>query len=198
MRSENEETLEVYQETVDLYLRSTPTEVDKHLESWLTGMVTGLPADAHIFEIGSGGGRDALYLQSLGYTVQCSDAIPGFVEALQKVGLNAVLFNALTDEYPAGLFDLVFADAVLLHFTVKEFRYVIRKVYGTLNKDGRFAFTMKVGEGNEWSNAKLNAPRFFQYWRSGSLKTILDEAGFQVDELDESSPGWLHVVTSKK
>lgn len=71
-----------------------------------------------------------MYLQSLGYAIRCSDTIPGFVETLQKAGLDAFLFNSLRDEYPPNLFDLVFTDTALLRFTAKKnFQYSIQKIY---------------------------------------------------------------------
>ena len=49
-------------------------------------LLAGVDKSAKIFEIGSGSGHDALYLQSRGYRVDCSEASPAAVKVLKERG----------------------------------------------------------------------------------------------------------------
>jgi len=157
---------------------------------------------AKILEIGSAFGRDADYMEALGYTVQRTDASSSFVKLQQEQGHDAQLLNVLTSLLPAGL-DMVFASAVLLHFTRDEARAVIGKVYDSLNANGRFVFILKIGDGEETTDAKLGAPRYFCYWQALDIEKELRAAGFATvkivtaDDYRSDKPYWLLISAVK-
>ena len=83
MSKENEKTLEVYKEKAYLYL-SNSVEHDKldpkrakqkreKLEKLITSNFSSLPEHAKVFEIGSGDGSNAKFIQNLGFNVTASD-----------------------------------------------------------------------------------------------------------------------------
>ena len=117
-------------------------------------------------------------------------------------GKLATRHNAIEDDLQSE-YDLVFADAVLLHFTREETKIVANKVFNSLSPIGRFALTLKEGEGDEWSDTKLSAARYFCYWGSKSIYEVLTETGFTTvetqvsDSTRENQPKWLHIVASK-
>ena len=119
---------------------------------------------------------------------------------MQQKGFDAKVLNAITDELPQGL-DFVLANAVLLHFTRDEATQVIGKVYGALNTNGKFAFTLKQGEGEGWSEEKLGAPRFFCYWTEPQIREVLESTGFGDVEIggDKATVNatWLQIVAKK-
>jgi predicted TPR repeat methyltransferase len=146
-------------------------------------------------------GRDAAYLQEQGYTVECTDVTEGFVELLKEKGFAARKLNAITDSI-GEQYDLILASAVLLHFTREEVAQVLRKIYQSLNDDGIFAFTLKEGEGEEWSSEKLDAPRFFCYWTADQIAEYLQDAGFEKIDISEGKVGargvsWLQIIAKK-
>lgn len=197
----NEMTLRSYRARVNEYCEGTSQEVSENLGRWLNSAVAGLPLDSRILEIGSGHGRDAAYLEAKGYKVECSDAVPGFVEHLEARGLNARQLNILTDSI-GGTYRLVLAVAVLLHFTSTDVKRVIAKAHEALEPNGRFAFCVKAGDGEEWSHAKIGLPRYFHYWSANRLQQILGRSGFSrydlVEQpLDERQEGWLCVCAHK-
>lgn len=197
----NDKTIASYDGHVSDYIDGTVHEVSGTIKEWIDRTFEDVPKDARILEFGSAFGRDAAYLQNLGYQIACTDATPAFVDELQQRGFNANVLNAITDELPQGT-DIVLANAVLLHFTRDEAATVIGKVYDALNVGGKFAFTLKQGEGEEWSEYKLGAPRFFTYWTDAQIHDVLAGAGFDDISVlgDRSTPEhsmWLQIIAKK-
>lgn len=177
MTGSNARTLLSYDQRVEAYVDGTSQEVSGPAKGWLDEALLGLPRDARLLELGSAFGRDAAYIQALGYSLECTDAVPGFVELLTQRGFSARLFNLLTDEL-AGPYDLIIANAVLLHFNQAEFSQVLAKIKAALGPGGRFAFSLKAGQGEGWSTEKIGAPRYFCYWTPQDLEPHLRAAGF--------------------
>ncbi len=200
MSETNNTTIESYNAHIQEYIDGTPQEVSGVVKEWLDGSLADVPKDAKVLEFGSAFGRDAEYLTGLGYSVACTDATPAFVDLLRSKGFNANVLNAITDDLPQGL-DFVLANAVLLHFTRDEAEQVIKKVYGALNENGKFAFSLKQGEGEGWSEEKLGAPRFFCYWTEPQIREVLETTGFGDIEVNgdkaTANATWLQIVAKK-
>lgn len=196
----NELTLQSYQAKTDEYIESTPP-IDNVIKEWLDQALSSIPREGTVLEVGSGFGRDAEYIREKGFEVECSDAVPNFVEVLQKKGFKARLLNVITDEF-GNKYDMILADAVLLHFTPEESASVMDKVYGTLPGKGIFALRMKKGNGPVWSREKLGEPRYFHYWQENDLKELLTDHGFEWLSMTESytahnDTNWMHIITRK-
>ncbi|EPY02570.1 class I SAM-dependent DNA methyltransferase [Magnetospirillum fulvum] len=194
----NDATLRTYRDHVQDYIDGTAQSVSGATQDWIDAALAGLPDTARLLELGSAFGRDAAYIESHGFALECTDAVPEFVACLQAAGHNARLFNALTDDLNSS-YDLIFANAVLLHFTRDEFASVLGKMLRALAPGGRFAFSLKRGEGESWSSAKVGAPRFFCYWEPEPLDSALRRAGFFTWTIDEARtgrahPDWLYVI----
>lgn len=200
MSETNTTTLQSYEGHIQEYIDGTPQTVDGVVQEWLDAAVAGLPKNAKILEFGSAFGRDASYLQSLGYSVECTDATEGFVDLLQQKGFSARKLNAITDDIN-GSYALVLANAVLLHFTRDETADVLQKVLRALNPGGKFAFTLKQGEGEKWTENKLNAPRYFCYWTQEHISQLLTESGYSdvkvEGDRETKNFTWLHIIASK-
>lgn len=160
----------------------TPTVVEGDVKQWLGKAIEGLKKTSIILELGSGPGRDALYLESFGYSVQRSDASDGFVNRLREGGYKTKKINAITDAL-GGPYDLIFANCVFLHFTKNEFEKVLNKITKSLSPRGILAFSVKRGEGSEMISNKVNAPRFFQYWSMEELRKVLNKHGYNVNKI---------------
>jgi SAM-dependent methyltransferase len=203
MNQTNPTTVQSYDDHIQEYIDGTPQTVEGFVQEWIDRALEGLPTDAKILELGSAFGRDANYIESKGFRVERTDVTPGFVTLLQEQGHAARLLNAITDDFGSG-YDLIFADAVLLHFTREETRSVIAKAYGALSEHGRLAFTVKYGEGETWSDEKLGAPRFFCYWTKETMQPLLETAGFaSINIRDDftatvgSKAKWVQVIADK-
>lgn len=200
MNGSNSETLRSYQERVKEYIDGTAQEVTGAAKDWIDAALLGLPPQARIVELGSAFGRDAAYMGSQGFQIECTDAVPGFVSQLQSCGFKARLFNAITDELE-DQYDLILANAVMLHFNRDEFSVVLNKLFRSLKHGGRFAFSLKRGHGESWSHEKIGAPRYFCYWQGADLAAPLRHAGFTDWTIAEAQTTrahaqWLFVIAS--
>lgn len=200
MNDENSKTLQSYESKFVEYVTVTINTVQGSMKEWLDDATKGLPLDADILEVGSGSGRDAKYLHSKGYTVHCSDVPEGFLTILKAQGFDTRRLNVVTDGID-GIYDLVLANAVLLHFTDADMESVLSKVYNALSSNGRLAFSLMKGEGSQWTDNKIGASRYFNYWQQDELTELLHKTGFKtVDiKLTTNSKGveWLMVVAAK-
>jgi|HubBroStandDraft_4_1064222.scaffolds.fasta_scaffold127967_1 SAM-dependent methyltransferase len=192
-------TIGSYNAHVPEYVAKTPKEVSGNVKIWVDASLGYLAVDAEILEIGSASGRDADYIESRGYKVTRSDAAISFVELLRRQGHpDTRLLNAITDDL-GGPYDMIFADAVLLHFTEAETATFLGKVRSSLKPTGIFSFRLKRGDGSEWTNEGLNAPRFFQYWQPDTLEELLRIKEFDVLSLEDKQStfnpySWLQVI----
>jgi SAM-dependent methyltransferase len=196
----NEKTLRSYDENVRAYVEGTAHQVGGPPRDWMDRALDGLAPNARIIEIGSAFGRDAAYLASKNFVVECTDAAPGFVEELRARGFRAKTFNVLTDAFD-GAYDLILANAVLLHFDRDQTPGVLAKARAALNPGGRLAFSLKGGDGEGWSSAKLGAPRYFCYWRAEQLAPLLRAAGFAQwsiveARMNRAHADWIYVVAA--
>jgi len=187
-----------YQAAADRYAqRSRPAVGGSHAPI-LDGVVELLPA-GRLLELGSGPGWDADYLERLGLRVQRRDVTPAFVEQMQANGHDARILDARKDDL-GGPWDGVLANAVLLHLSRSEFSAVVTRLAKVVRPGGIFAFTLKEGDGEHWSEAKLELPRWFVYWREPELRSTLEAAGWTVLSM-ERVPGpadvWLNVIAQR-
>jgi cyclopropane fatty-acyl-phospholipid synthase-like methyltransferase len=172
--------------------------VDGPVKEWLDTLFEGVQSDARILEIGSAFGRDAKYIESMGYSVHRTDASSGFVGYLRANGEDAETLNVLTDTIDEESFDVIFADAVFLHFTKEEFISALKNVHTALLTGGRLGLTLKNGDGEEITRQKMNDDRYFRYWRAPELASTLSEAAFKNISIGEAIGGkWLHVFAEK-
>lgn len=199
-QNDNSLTLQSYQDKTQEYVKGTPP-IDDAIRTWLNTSLGLIPKDGKILEVGSGFGRDAEYVREQGFDIECSDAVPNFVELLQSKGFNTRLLDLLKDQL-GGSYDMVLADAVLLHFTPEESALVARKIHEALIPGGIFALRMKQGDGAVWTEEKLGEPRYFYYWNADELKSMLTACGFEWLGMTESFTGhnnasWMHIILRK-
>jgi predicted TPR repeat methyltransferase len=197
--NDNDTTLQSYEENVQKYVDGTPHGISGDVKQWIDQALSYLSKGSTILELGSGFGRDAVYIEAKGYKVERTDAAKAFVELMQSQGQQAKVLNAIADDY-GGLYAMVYANAVLLHFEPAETKQVLAKIYSSLESNGILAFTVKEGEGESWSEEKLNAPRYFCYWQESDLRQTVEEAGFTIIELTKGSTRnsqWLQVIAKK-
>lgn len=193
--SYNDQTLEAYEKNLQSYIEKTPQIVSGSFKEWLDRVLYYIAIDASILEIGSAFGRDADYIELKGYSVQRSDATQSFLDYLHEQGCEACKLNILTDPL-VDHYDVIFANAVLLHFTPTEFNHILEKIYQALHPQGIFAFSVKRGYGYGWSDKKLSDARYFCYWQVPELSNVLINNNFKIVEVDQDDL-WIRIITCK-
>lgn len=196
-RDASDITLNTYERTASRYAAlSTPTSqtIAKFLDQIVERVGKG-----RILELGSGPGTDAIYLETNGASVQRTDGARSFVEMMMKQGFAAHQLDIRQSEF-GGPFSCVLANAVLLHLSRAECRDFMLRIRSAIEPGGILAFTVKAGDGAGFTWEKLNAPRYFTYWKAAELRALLAFAGWKV-ELLETIPSqprpWLQVIAAK-
>lgn len=218
MSIENKRTLEIYQEKAHVYL-ATSDEHDKlnpikakqkreKLEKLIKISFSSFPKYAKVFEIGSADGKNAKFIESIGFEVTASDTADDFIKASQNKGLKTIKFNALEDEFPGKYFG-VFCWRVFVHFTREDVLKIIQKVYDTLEDGGIFVFNAINREtrevDNEWVDFEgdyhMGAERYYNYFYQKELDDIIKHTKFQIrnfyKEGGEDNNKWLVYVLKK-
>ena len=201
MDENNDKTIRAYEQGLREYNAAAVPQVIGSLKDWVDASLAVLPQGARVLEIGSAHGRDADYIEARGFVVDRTDAASSFVKYMQSKGHQARTLNALTDDF-GGPYAMVYANAVLLHFTGEQVAHVLQKVRNALSDNGLFAFSVKIGEGDAWSDAKLNSPRYFTYWQEAPLRKLLADARFETVFWEEGQTGhdngtWYHITAKR-
>lgn len=201
-KNPNEQTLQTYKEKLQEYIDNTPKVINDAEYPWIDQALSYIPKDGTILELGSGAGRNAEHIVERHYNLECTEAVAEFVEIMQNNGLNARLLNILTDDIKEK-YDMVLANAVLVHFTEQQCELVFQKAYDALNAHGIFAVSVKIGEGEKWTNEKLEAPRYFKYWQPDAIKDLAEKFGFEwlsmsSGEVSLKNASWLYIILRKR
>ena len=218
MSKENKKTLEVYKEKAHLYL-ATSIEHDKidpvkakkkreKLEELIKANFSSLPKNAKVFEIGSGDGTNAKFIENLGFDVTASDVADDFIKATQSQGLKTINFNALEDDFPEKYY-AIFCWRVFVHFTKEDAQKIIQKAYDALENNGIFIFNAMNREtkniDSEWldfdNEYHLGAERYYNYFTKTDLDDIIQQTKFQIANFEkeggENNNRWLIYVLKK-
>ena len=218
MSKENKKTLEVYKEKAHLYL-ATSIEHDKidpvkakkkreKLEELIKANFSSLPKNAKVFEIGSGDGTNAKFIENLGFDVTASDVADDFIKATQSQGLKTINFNALEDDFPEKYY-AIFCWRVFVHFTKDDALKIMEKVYDALEDNGIFIFNAINREiksiDNEWVDFEgeyhMGAERYYSYFTKKDLDTIIQKTKFKIEDFHKDGGSnnnkWLVYVLRK-
>jgi trans-aconitate methyltransferase len=190
-----ERTVAAYEANVDAYLAGTPQAVNADVAELLDELVERAPGRT-VLEVGTGPGHEADYLEERGMAVHRTDAAAAFVDRLLAAGYEARLLDVRTGDL-RGPYDAVLANAVLHHLSRPALTAALTRICAATQLQGVFALTMKEGDGEAWSSAKLGTPRWFVYWREPDLRSVLQQAGWSVLRLDHvhgRDDDWLYTL----
>ena len=198
-------TVAAYDASAEAYRDGTVT-MPAAVGDLVSRFVARVPAGSRVLEIGSGPGRDAATLESLGLSVRRTDVAPGFVALLTAAGHRADVLDPLTDDLAdpgrgGAAYDGVWASACLLHVARADLPVVLRRLAGATRSGGTLHVSLKEGDGEAWStHGNVAAPRLFVYWREQPLREVLEEAGWSVDEVTRNDglrgDNWLEVLAT--
>lgn len=197
----NDETVKTYTDHFDRYVERTVSESGGEVVVWLDSFTNKLSPHSKILEIGSAGGRDARYFRDKGFDVTCTDVIPQAVECLTQEGFTAELYdfrNSPKQEW-ADMFDGYFANGVFVHASNEIFEKNLEYISQLVHKDGIIALSFKTGEGEEVTNDKMDAPRYFNYYNEKDTRVMFAKYGFEVlDLVYTQNDKWMRFVLKNK
>jgi SAM-dependent methyltransferase len=203
--SPNKLTIQAYNKNVDSYLKRTPSTYGvehKILKEWIDNVLSYVKPHGSVLELGSATTRDADYIRSHGFEVQCSDAATGFVNHLRRMNEPAILLDII--HHPAATsYDMVFANAVFPHFTEQDTDKALGNIYKCLNPQGLVVFNVKQGEGEEWVDEKMSERRYIHYWQPYDIYDRVVAAGYEVILLEDGIEGdmpthiWTRITAQK-
>jgi len=218
MSIENKKTEEIYKQKAQVYLSQSienikidPIKFNKkreELEKIIRISFSSLPKGSKVFEIGSGDGINAKFIESLGFNITASDIADDFINSLQSQGIKAVKFNALEDDFKEKYF-AIFCWRVFVHFTKEDALKIIEKVYDSLEDNGIFIFNAMNREiktvDSEWVDFEgkynMGVERFYNYFNKKDLDNMIEKTKFHIEnfhtEGGKNNDKWLVYVLKK-
>ena len=219
MSKENEKTLKIYDDKAGTYLKTSiahdnldPEKAKRKsekLHKFINGNIGTLPKGAKVFEFGSGDGKNAKYIEDLGYDMTASDVAEDFINATKSTGVKTIKFNVLEDRFNEK-YSGVFAWRVFVHFTKEDALQVLKKTYDALEDNGIFVFNVMNREGKavdeEWvdfpNEYHMGADRFFKYFKEEDMNEIIEQTKFKVYDFHKeggtNNNKWLVYVLKKE
>lgn len=219
MSKENEKTLKIYDDKAGTYLKTSiahdnldPEKAKRKsekLHKFINGNIGTLPKGAKVFEFGSGDGKNAKYIEDLGYDMTASDVAEDFINATKSTGVKTIKFNVLEDCFKEK-YSGVFAWRVFVHFTKEDALQALKKTYDALEDNGLFVFNVMNHEGKavdeEWvdfpNEYHMGAERFFKYFKEEDMNEIIEQTKFKVYDFHKeggtNNNKWLVYVLKKE
>jgi len=177
------ETMESYQQNFDKYIEKTISMVKWNLIKVIKDDVLPHNKNAAILEIGTWTWRDADFIESLWYKVQRSDAIDWFIKYNRSHWKEIEKLNVLDFDLWDRKFELIYANAIFLHFTKEQFAKVLSQLKNHLIWEKKVFLRLKEGEGELVSNRKLDAPRYFKFRKKQELIDFMDMQWFKLQKI---------------
>jgi len=218
MSIENKRTIEIYKEKAKIYLNNNlehdridiakAKQKREKLENLIKTSFSSLPSNAKVFEIGSGDGINAKFIESLGFKITASDTAEDFIKATRNQGVKTIKFNVLEDEFPEKYFAM-FCWRVFVHFTKEDALKTIQKIYDNLENNGIFIFNAINREfrdvDNEWIDFEgeyhMGAERYYNYFRKEEIDNLINQTNFKLEKFytegGDNNNKWLVYVLKK-
>lgn len=172
---------EAYADRYDALVGQIPSPAD---QASLQRLARIAGKGGRILEVGSGPGRDADFLETLGVKVRRTDATRRFLEIQAARGKKGELLNLITDDL-GGPYDGFVALCVLIHVPRVQIDDVLAKVTKSLRPGGAFLVSLRNGEGE--TGGKYHTV----YWTRDAFAERIAQAGLELiwDEFSLCSDG---------
>lgn len=169
------QTIEYYNRHAEEFCQST---VNADMSFCQSKFLSYLQSGAKLLDIGCGSGRDSKFFIEAGYEVTAMDASKALcleAEKLLKQKVDCQTFEELSYQ---NEFDGIWACASLLHVAKAHMPKVLLRLHKALKTDGVIYASFKYGDGEA-----IVKDRFFNHYREQTLKELLEENGFDIQEI---------------
>ncbi|OGC48025.1 MAG: hypothetical protein A3A94_00100 [Candidatus Portnoybacteria bacterium RIFCSPLOWO2_01_FULL_43_11] len=112
----------------------------KKVNNKLLSLITLLPKNGEVLDLGSGLGANNIFLAKQGFKIACLDKDKEVIKRLKKAypNINAVEKDILKFNFQEKKYNLVLALNVLHFFNSKDIKLIINNILRSLKKDGLF------------------------------------------------------------
>ena len=182
-----------------------------HDDWWVEGtdiFIKKLPLNAHVLDVGCGGGTKSKYLIAHGLNVTGIDISDKLLEIVRREvpGGEFREFSMYDLDTMQETFDGVFAQASLLHIPKKDVGSVVKKMVGRLNPNGVLYIAVKERHENQpeeevkkEDDYGYEYERFWSYFTMAELEQYFTEAGLKIiSRLQNPNPSgktvWLQII----
>jgi SAM-dependent methyltransferase len=173
-RSGNRRTIQSYTESAREYNGKVSARPPTYIAGPLRRMMTYVPPGGLVLEVGSGPGRDADFIESLGGKVRRTDATQAFLDLQAERGKHGERLNLLTDSL-GGPYDAIVAICVLIHVERADTDRVLRKIRRALRPGAVFLAVLWEGTGQTGGRYHMT------YWSRTAFATRLTAAGLTIE-----------------
>lgn len=156
----------------------------------LDRFVSAVGKNRKVLDAGCAGGRDCILLKDRGLKPVGVDLSESLLEIARKKYPNIQFeyANFLNLPFENETFDGVWAHASLLHLeTVEDVSKALSEFHRVLKQEGVILVFVKQQQGEEKTSVvsdKLSGhDRFFQWFTKKEIKSILEQVGFQIEEI---------------
>ena len=194
--NENAKTIKSYELNAEDYIQSRSVDEQQKFSAWIVEELSKFNKTIDIFEIGSGPGYTADYLESLGYKITRSDIVDQFIDFNRLRGKSMGKHNVITDKIH-GTFEAIIAINVMQHLSIEDMKKSLAFISDGLKQDGVFIFTITSGKHDEWHDDK-GGSRYFANWQKEELADTLPKAGLQMEYAEDIGyKNWMNIVARK-
>jgi len=154
---------------------------------------------APVLDAGCGAGRDCSLFERDGLSPVGLDLSLGLLREARKVShAPLVLGDIRSLPFGAGSFQGAWCCAVLLHLDDVDAFSALTEMFRVLVAGGVLFVSVRLGERDEWRNDPRGFRRWFRYYSTGELTSLIAQAGFALSgstaELGVVSAGtWINV-----
>ncbi|MFZ2154098.1 MAG: class I SAM-dependent methyltransferase [Candidatus Moraniibacteriota bacterium] len=166
-----------------------------------------LPEGGLALDVGCAGGRDSKRLVEKGFNVVGIDLVDEFLD-YAKINVPKAEFSkmdVLELNFSANKFDVILANAILLHLEKENARRALEKLYKVLKPGGKIFIGVKMGQGTSYTTDKLSEERrLFVYYSKAEIEETIRQKGFSIIFLDICDDGggredvkWIMIAAEK-
>jgi ubiquinone/menaquinone biosynthesis C-methylase UbiE len=164
-------------------------------------MVTRLPQEATVADVGCGPGREMTMLRELGLQVV------GFDLSMGQLRVGGTWGVAQADMRRLPLADSVlhgvWCRAALLHIERAQVPAVLAEFARVIKAGGELCLAVAEGDGEGWevaSNYASSSRRWFTYHREEDLAALLADQGFHIHRTrrNRTNRNWLSIHATKQ
>jgi 2-polyprenyl-3-methyl-5-hydroxy-6-metoxy-1,4-benzoquinol methylase len=155
-----------------------------------------IPKNGTVLDVGCGSGRDVISLRKKQIEAYGFDDCKELIELAKKEGskdwFEVKNFENFNNDKK---YDLIMANASLLHLAKSDFNSTIDKLLKGLKNNGILMFALKEGLGSNYSECG----RYFSYYQKDEIfnlmkkkEVVLHDFYKDVDEMNRNNTIWLN------